>query len=111
LERVGSQRLNVTWAESTETLVLQFKDKIFVIERVSAGDRSGGTEMLGPLEDWVERGVAPHRIIAAHQTGTVVDRTRPLCAYPREARYIGSGSINDGANFVCRRPLDDEDRD
>jgi len=42
--RVGSQRLNVTWAESTETLVLQFKDKTFVIERIF-GDRSGGTEI------------------------------------------------------------------
>jgi feruloyl esterase len=68
-------------------------------------------DMLGPLEDWVERGVAPDRIIASHLAGTVVDRTRPLCSYPREAKYVGSGSIDDAANFVCRRPLDDGDRD
>jgi feruloyl esterase len=76
----------------------------------------GGTgpnifDMLAPLENWVERGVAPDRVIASHLTGNAVDRTRPLCAYPREAKYIGSGSIDDAANFVCRRPLDDEDRD
>jgi feruloyl esterase len=68
-------------------------------------------DMLGPLESWVEHGTAPDRIIASHLTGNAVDRTRPLCAYPREAKYIGSGSIDDAANFVCRRPLDDEDRD
>jgi hypothetical protein len=31
----------------------------------------------------------------------VVTRTRPICAYPRVARYAGSGSIDDAANFVC----------
>jgi hypothetical protein len=31
----------------------------------------------------------------------VVDRTRPLCPYPKEAVYTGIGSINDAANFVC----------
>jgi imidazolonepropionase-like amidohydrolase len=29
-------------------------------------------------------------------------RTRPLCVYPQSARYTGSGSIDDAANFVCR---------
>jgi hypothetical protein len=32
----------------------------------------------------------------------VIDRTRPLCPYPQEAVYTGTGSINDAANFVCR---------
>jgi hypothetical protein len=47
----------------------------------------------------------PHaRIIATHSTNGVVDRTRPLCAYPEVARYAGSGSTDDAANFVYRRP-------
>ena len=29
-------------------------------------------------------------------------RTRPLCAYPKQARYKGSGSIEDASNFVCQ---------
>lgn len=66
-------------------------------------------DMLTPLENWVEGGIAPDRIIASHRTGGVVDRTRPLCPYPQEARYIGSGSIDDAANFVCRRRLDDDE--
>lgn len=28
-------------------------------------------------------------------------RTRPLCPYPKAARYSGSGSIKDAANFRC----------
>jgi feruloyl esterase len=64
-------------------------------------------DMLAPLENWVERGVAPDQIVASHKTGTTVDRTRPLCSYPLEAKYTGTGSTDDATNFVCRRPLDD----
>jgi hypothetical protein len=28
-------------------------------------------------------------------------RTRPLCAFPKTARYKGSGSTDDAANFEC----------
>jgi feruloyl esterase len=28
--------------------------------------------------------------------------TRPLCAYPQEASYKGTGDTNDAANFVCK---------
>jgi hypothetical protein len=56
------------------------------------------------LEDWVERGKAPARLEASHSTNGRVDRTRPLCAYPQVARYSGTGSIDDAANFVCKAP-------
>jgi feruloyl esterase len=46
-------------------------------------------------------GIAPDRIIAAHTTCGCPDRTRPLCPYPQVARYDGSGSIDDAANFDC----------
>ena len=32
----------------------------------------------------------------------VVDRTRPLCPYPQQATYEGSGDINMATNFVCK---------
>ena len=58
---------------------------------------------LGALVDWVEKGSAPDRIIAkAGANSPWPGRTRPLCPYPRVARYVGSGSIDDAANFVCR---------
>ena len=33
-----------------------------------------------------------------------VDRTRPLCPYPQVAKYKGSGSIDEAANFSCIAP-------
>jgi feruloyl esterase len=58
------------------------------------------------LEQWVEKGVAPSKIIATkyvddsnHAQG--VKMTRPLCTYPQVAKYKGAGDTNDAANFVC----------
>jgi feruloyl esterase len=59
-------------------------------------------EMLPALEQWVEQKQAPERIIASHETKGVVDRTRPLCAFPKAAVYSGSGSTDDAASFVCK---------
>jgi len=59
------------------------------------------------LERWVEQGPAPDRIIA---TGYVdgspakgVAITHPLCPYPQEARYKGTGDPKNASNFVCKR--------
>lgn len=61
------------------------------------------TDPLSSLTAWVEHGTAPDSIAAAMtENGTVV-RTRPVCAYPRVARYRGHGSTDDGANFFCAR--------
>ncbi|MGZ3343102.1 MAG: tannase/feruloyl esterase family alpha/beta hydrolase [Caulobacteraceae bacterium] len=62
-------------------------------------------DLLSALEDWVEHGRAPGRIVASKLEGGRVVRTRPLCAWPAEARYTGKGSTDDAASFVCdRRP-------
>jgi pimeloyl-ACP methyl ester carboxylesterase len=53
------------------------------------------------LEQWVEKGNAPEKMIATHSTAGKVDRSRPLCTYPMVARYRGTGSIDDAANFSC----------
>ena len=60
--------------------------------------------MLEALEQWVERGAPPERIIASHATNGAVDRTRPLCPYPYEAQWKGSGSTDQAENFVCALP-------
>jgi feruloyl esterase len=75
-----------------------------------------GQMMLGPrgdaeheltlaLERWVEEGVAPKHVIATkRQEGNLQGsalRTRPLCPYPQVARYKGSGSTDEAANFTC----------
>lgn len=59
------------------------------------------------LEQWVEEGVAPDRIIATKfKAGTppVPVRTRPLCRYPQVAQWKQSGSTDDVANFTCAVP-------
>ena len=54
--------------------------------------------------DWVEKGKAPDSIVATRVVNNQVVRTRPLCPYPQVARYSGSGSIDDAANFACVFP-------
>jgi feruloyl esterase len=57
------------------------------------------------LQRWVEQGIAPERIIATKRQNddpkSEVVRTRPLCAYPRVARYRGEGSTDSAASFDC----------
>ena len=70
---------------------------------------SGGTgpntfDMQAALEQWVEQGVAPDRIVATRVLNGVVERSRPLCAYPTVAVYKGKGDTNDAASFECREP-------
>jgi feruloyl esterase len=54
------------------------------------------------LDRWVDKGIAPDYIIAAHLgPGNVPDRTRPLCPYPQKARWNSRGSADDGRYFTC----------
>jgi feruloyl esterase len=58
-------------------------------------------DMLSAIVDWVEKGVAPDRVIA---TGAAFPgRSRPLCPYPQHAEYKGQGDPNAASNFVCQR--------
>jgi tannase/feruloyl esterase len=68
------------------------------------GEGPNTFDMMPALEQWVENGQTPARVVASHSTSGKVDRTRPLCAYPQVARYTGSGSTDDAANFTCRLP-------
>ncbi len=56
------------------------------------------------LENWVEHGSMPGKIIATKYAVGHAVRTRPLCPYPQVARYSGSGSTDDAANFTCAAP-------
>jgi feruloyl esterase len=59
-------------------------------------------DALSALERWVEKGTAPETLIASHITDEKPDRTRPICAYPKIARYHGTGDVNAPASFTCQ---------
>ena len=46
----------------------------------------------------------PESVFDGHRVDGKVVRTRPVCAYPEVARYNGSGSPDEAANFSCTRP-------
>ncbi len=60
--------------------------------------------LLDALRAWVEDGKAPEKLTAARrdQTGAIT-QSRPLCQYPLVAKYKGTGSTDDAANFVCSK--------
>jgi feruloyl esterase len=68
------------------------------------GEGTSSFDMLGALEQWVEAKKAPDQILASRVRKGKVDRTRPLCPYPQIAKYGGTGSIDDAANFACELP-------
>lgn len=58
-------------------------------------------DKMAAITRWVEEGVAPEVIVA---TSLKRDFTRPLCSYPKVAKYKGSGDVKDAESFVCAAP-------
>jgi feruloyl esterase len=58
-------------------------------------------DKMGAIEQWIRTGTAPDKITASHLTNGVVDRTRPLCPFGQVAKWNGTGSSDDAANFAC----------
>jgi len=75
-------------------------------------------DALTALERWVEDSFAPDEIIASNAglgigpnvmsavPGTL---TRPLCPYPKVARWTGEGSTSLALNFRCVKPKGSDD--
>lgn len=81
----------------------------------SSGPSTDQFDMLTPLVQWVEYGTAPDSVIASARgpgnpggvNGDVpadwaADRTRPLCPWPKVARYKVKGSLESADSFSCR---------
>lgn len=78
-----------------------------------AGPGPNTFDMLPELDRWVEQGPPPEQVIASKYPNDLFAllripqkalRTRPLCAWPKVARYKGMGSTDDAANFTCDLP-------
>jgi feruloyl esterase len=74
----------------------------------AAGDADHDLSLA--LERWVEKGIAPDRLIATKFVDDKPEKgvqfTRPLCAYPEFATYEGTGDTNEAANFLCVAKMD-----
>ncbi len=58
-------------------------------------------DSLSALELWVEKGIVPDAIPATHSTNNMVDRTMPLCKFPEQAHFKGSGDPKSVSNWSC----------
>ncbi|NKB98937.1 MAG: tannase/feruloyl esterase family alpha/beta hydrolase [Pseudomonadales bacterium] len=68
-------------------------------------------DWVDPIVHWVEEGKAPDRIVGKQLgleglsgelgAGDAPVFTRPICRYPKYAKYSGRGDIDDEQNFRC----------
>ncbi len=81
----------------------------------SGGPATDQFDMLAPLVNWVEKGQAPDNVVAnargpGNAGGVNADvpaawsatRSRPLRAYPKVARYNGTGDVESAGSFSCK---------
>jgi hypothetical protein len=66
----------------------------------AGGEATDEFDALQAIQAWVEGGEAPDRIVAQGKAFPGV--TRPLCPYPKVARYEGGDPASE-KNFVCRK--------
>lgn len=69
----------------------------------AGGPATDSYDSIQAMVDWVEKGVAPERMVAKALPNNAYfpNRTRPLCPHPQFAKYKGTGSIEDAENFSC----------
>jgi pimeloyl-ACP methyl ester carboxylesterase len=65
------------------------------------GDGPSPTGVFEAVVDWVEKGVAPKTLAASRKRPDGTTMSRPLCPYPTTAKWTGTGSTDDAANFAC----------
>ena len=57
------------------------------------------------LQSWVEKGVAPEHIVATKYVEDDPSKgkamSRPVCAYPQQAKWDGKGNVAEAGSWVC----------
>ncbi|WP_441232101.1 tannase/feruloyl esterase family alpha/beta hydrolase [Tardiphaga sp. 215_C5_N2_1] len=87
--------------------------RLFMVPGMAHCGGGRGPSMIGYLAElrrWDETGTASDRLIATQPDNilsvmlgleTKTMRSRPVCAYPRVARYKGDGSVENPDNYLC----------
>lgn len=77
------------------------------------GFRDGRHDALLALMDWVEKDSPPDTLVATKwKNDNLLDdggkrevlRQRPLCVYPKQARFSGKGNPNEASSWNCELP-------
>ena len=111
----------VKWYDSLQPATAATTDeyaRLFVVPGMghctAGGPATDQFDALTSLVNWVEKGQAPDQLIAkARGTGANLvntelpaswsaTRARPLCPYPKVARYNGTGDIESASSFSCK---------
>jgi hypothetical protein len=77
--------------------------RLFLVPGVHHGGGGPGfTEFdsMTALENWVEKGQGPDKLIVGRLSNGIVERTRPVFPYPILARYSGKGDPKQADSFV-----------
>jgi hypothetical protein len=69
----------------------------------AGGDGPFVFDAISTIDRWVETGRAPERIVVSNPPNAPA-RTRPLCPFPQEAVYSGTGSTDEEKSFRCAAP-------
>ncbi len=94
------QEVNATHNKRADAFVRVFP--VPGMAHCSGGPTLDRFDTLAALVDWVERNEPPAQIIATgSSTSAWPTRTRPLCPFPKYARYSGAGNPEDSRSFEC----------
>ena len=75
------------------------------MQHCSGGIGPDQFDTISAIEAWVERGNPPESIPASTKAEEGLAQHRlPLCPYPRQARYAGSGATDEAPNWRCPEP-------
>ncbi|MYI47150.1 MAG: tannase/feruloyl esterase family alpha/beta hydrolase, partial [Gemmatimonadetes bacterium] len=74
------------------------------VQHCGGGPGPAEVDWITTIQKWVEEGEAPEWLIATKTNRGEVEMQRPICAWPAEAVYKGSGDPMREENFECREP-------
>jgi len=95
------EELEARYGDSTSDFVKAY----FIpgMAHCSGGDSTDEFDSFGTLQAWVENDSEPAEMIATAGDDTSwPGRTRPLCPFPQEAIYNGTGDIESADSFTCQ---------
>ena len=81
--------------------------RLFLVPGVHHGGGGPGLtdfDALTALENWVEKGEVPEKLIACRSANSVVDRCRPVFPHPILAHYSGKGDAKKAESYMTFDP-------